>query len=306
MKRKRLHILVGSSLFAILLWAIVTMREEYQTANDLPLIVENIPEGKALRTVVPRHVQLKYRGDGWRLAALILGRHFQCVIDLNTLPPSQAVITLKDVVDRISIPSGVQVLSMRPESVFIAMDRSVQKMVPVLFDHQLSFRDGYGQVGAPIVTPESVRVEGAEAVLRFITSWRTVRTVFENVRAPVDANVPLADTLYQLRFWPQRVHIHIGIQPFAEKSIAGIPVEVLSVPTGREIILIPPKVELVVRGGIEQLSALSVQDFRVGVDYNILINDTTGFIDPVISPPPGVQVVSRRPDRVQFVVRRRL
>ena len=195
---------------------------------------------------------------------------------------------------------------MRPESVFIAMDRSTQKLVPVLFDHELSFRDGYGEVGVPVVTPESVRIEGAEEVLQSISAWSTERKVFKDVRGPIETEVALADTSYVLEFRPSRVHVHVDVQAFAEKAFASVPVEVVSVPPGREIILIPPKVEIIVRGGVDQLSALSLRDFRVAVDYNVMISDSGGFVDPVISPPPGIQVVSRRPERLQFVVRRRL
>jgi len=306
MKKKRFHILVGASLCAILLWAIVTMREEYQTVVERPFIVENMPPGMAISTPVPRSVQLKCRGDGWRLAALMLGRSSRFTLDLSSLPQHTGVITLKDVADRISIPMGVEVISMRPESVFIAMDKSTQKLVPVLFDHQLSFRDGYGEVGVPVVTPESVRIEGAEEVLQSITAWNTERKVFENVRAPIEAEVALADTSYVLEFRPSRVRVRIDVQAFAEKAFVGVPVEVLSVPPGREIILIPPKIEVIVRGGVDQLSALSLRDFNVAVDYNVMISDSSGFVDPVISPPPGIQVLSRRPERLQFVVRRRL
>ena len=306
MSKKRFHILIGASLCAILLWAIVTMREEYQTVVNRPFIVENVPPGMAISTPVPRSVQLRCKGDGWRLAALMFERSSRFTLDLSSLPQHAGVVTLKDVVDRISIPMGVEVVSMRPESVFIAMDRATQKLVPVLFDHELSFRDGYGEVGVPVVTPESVRIEGAEEVLQSITAWNTERKVFENVRAPIEAEVALADTSYVLEFRPSRVRVHVDVQAFAEKAFASVPVEVVSVPPGREIILIPPKVEIVVRGGVDQLSALSLRDFRVAVDYNVMVSDSGGFVDPVISPPPGIQVVSRRPERLQFVVRRRL
>jgi YbbR domain-containing protein len=306
MRGKRLHIMIGASLFAVLLWVIVTMRDEYQAVIETQFIVENLPAGRAIRTPVPRFVQLRCKSDGWRLAALLLGRTPKFSLDLSTLRQYKGVVTLKDVAERISMPMGIQVISMRPESVYIAMDRSAQKMVPVVFDYQLSFREGYGEVGVAVVTPESVRIKGAEDVLRSITSWKTERMVFDDIRAPIEAEVPLADTSYMLGFRPPRVRVHVDVQPFAEKPFPGVPVEVLAVPKGREIILIPPKIEIIVRGGIEQLSALSLRDFRVVVDYDVMVRDTSGFVEPVISPPPGVQVVRSRPERLQFVVRRRL
>jgi hypothetical protein len=38
----------------------------------------------------------------------------------------------------------------------------------------------------------------------------------------------------------------------------------------------------------------------------MILADTTGIIDPEITAPAGIQVVSRRPEHLQYVVRRRL
>jgi len=231
----------------------------------------------------------------------------RCVLDVGSLPSSQAVLTLKDVMERINIPLGIQPISMRPESVFVTLDRFAQKKVPVVLDNQISFRDGYGLVGSPTVAPDSVQIGGAETVLKAIISWRTAHTSLENLKASVETDVPLADTSsYKLRFWPAQVRLRVNVQPFAEKPFSGLPVEVLSVPGNREVILIPPKIDIVVRGGIEQLSALGLLDFRVSVDYGVVLNDTSGYMDPQIVTPPGVQLVSKRPEKLQYIVRKRL
>ena len=102
------------------------------------------------------------------------------------------------------------------------------------------------------------------------------------------------------------IRVQFNVQPFAEKPFSGLPVEVLDVPANRELILIPPKIDIVVRGGIEQLSGLSLRDFTASVEFGTVVNDTSGFIDPQIGPPSGIQVMSKRPDRLQYIVRKRL
>jgi YbbR domain-containing protein len=307
MKNKRIHIIFGAAMFAGLLWVIVNMRDQYQTTIATPLVVENIPQGKAIQTPIPQYIFLKCRSDGWRLAGLTLGGEVRCVLDIGSLPSSQTVLTLKDVVERLNLPLGIQPITMKPESLFVTLDRFTQKRLPVVLDGQLSFKEGYGLVGSPTVTPETVQIGGAETVLRTISFWRTAHTVFENLKASVETDVSLADTsLYKLRFRPALVRIRVNVQPFAEKPFSGLPVEVLSVPGNREVIVIPPKIDIVVRGGIDQLSALSLRDFRASVDYNDLVNDTSGYMDPLIVPPAGVQLVSKRPERLQYIVRKRL
>jgi hypothetical protein len=98
----------------------------------------------------------------------------------------------------------------------------------------------------------------------------------------------------------------VNVQPFAEKTITGIPVEVDSVPSPREVILIPPRIELVVRGGIKQLSSIGAADFRVAVPYQSIEADTTGAVPYGITGPSEIQIVRRKPDRLQHIVRKRL
>jgi len=47
-------------------------------------------------------------------------------------------------------------------------------------------------------------------------------------------------------------------------------------------------------------------DFQVSVPYAAILADTTGYVDPVVAAPPGVQVVTKRPEKLQYIVRKRL
>ena len=307
MKKPRLHIVITSGLFGIIVWLSVSMSDQFQITVPVPLTVENVPEGWAVRTAVPSALQVKLRGDGWRLAALLLGPSLRLDIPLNSLPAGNRAISFNDVADRISLRPGVQLVDMKPDSVFLGLDRFVRKKIPVLLDCTVSFRDGYGQVGAFIVEPDSVTIGGAESVLATIESWRTQKTAFEDLKNPVETNVPLAaSNTYLITLSVPTVQVRINVQPIAEKVFSGLPVEIYAVPSNREVILIPPKIDAVVRGGIKQLSNLSSNDFRVSVNYATILSDTTGTVDAEIGAPGGVQVVSKQPEPLQYIVRKRL
>jgi hypothetical protein len=70
--------------------------------------------------------------------------------------------------------------------------------------------------------------------------------------------------------------------------------------------LIPPRIEVVVRGGIDQLTIIEQMDFRAHIDFRAILADTSGSMEPQITSPEGVQVVARRPERIQYIVRTRL
>ena len=167
---------------------------------------------------------------------------------------------------------------------------------------------GYGFVSTvTVVTPESVVISGAETLLRTIDAWSTVHRSFGSIRAPLEADLDLApSTTYRVALSERRVHMRLDVEPFAEKSTTGLPVGIVAGAPNRELILIPPRIDLVVRGGIKQLAVLGPGDFHVSVDYRNVLADSSGTVEADVDSPPGVQVVARKPDRLQYVVRKRL
>ncbi len=307
MKTKRLHIIIATTLFAVFLWVSVKLGDQYQFPLHIPLAIEHIPPGTAPKSTIPRSVLVRFRGEGWRLAGLLFSNDLICTIDLNTLPGQQHSVTLNDVVDRLGIPVGVQAFDMDPDSLYVAFDSIGYKKVPVLLDHAVSFKDHYGQVGPTTTSPESVIVEGARAVLENINSWSTTHLQLENLKDPVNITIPLLPSEnFLINLNPAEVTVAIDVQWFAEKIFAGVPVEILSVPPHREVILVPPRIEVIVRGGVNQLAALTLNDFRSSVDYGVLLSDTTGTIEPEVVIPPGTKMVNKRPARLQYVIRKRL
>jgi hypothetical protein len=307
MKPRRFHIVIATVLLGMFLWFSVNLREQYQVTVDAPLTIDGIPEGMAIRTPVPASLQLRFRGDGWRLATLLIGSVPHLHVPLSSLAPENPTISLNEVLDRIALARGVQLIDMNPDTVSVMLDRRGEKRVAVLPDLALSFRDGYGQVGPVIVSPDSITVYGATTVLERISAWHTSAVRFDDLKNPLEEDVPVAGSLdHPLDFSPASVKIRVNIQPFAEKVFSGLPVEIHLLPQNRDVIFIPPKVDIVARGGIRQLASILPLDFQVSVDYTNILNDTTGYIVPAVTSPYGVQVVAQHPDKLQYIVRKRL
>jgi hypothetical protein len=307
MQRRTIYIVIFSTIFGVLAWISVTMREDYETTVLSPFVLNEIPAGMAVQTPLPRTVQLRFRGEGWRLAGVLLAHAPRLVFSATMLPAGHKPLTFKDFAERVSLAPGVRLLDAKPDSLLVELGPAVRKRVPVVLDCLAGFREGYGQVGPTSVAPDSVTVTGAESVLRTIDAWKTEKRLFENVRGSIDAEIPLASAEpYEIAVSVPSVRIAISVEPFAEKIIAGLPVQVTAVPASREVILIPPRIEIVVRAGIRQLSVLSAGDFRAVTDYAGIAADSTGAVDTDVSCPAGVQLVTKRPEHVQYIVRKRL
>jgi hypothetical protein len=325
MTKNRFFLAGIAAIFGILAWLSVTVGGQFTITLTVPLSIEDVPRGLAIATPIPPTVQLRYRGDGWRLILLQLGalteirmpysllrragssRSADSVSVSTAAAADVRLMTQSEIAELAPSRPGIALIGVSPDSTLIALDRYEERTVPMYPDVLPAFREGYGQVGPITVAPESVTIGGAARVLRTISSWRTERMTFADLRGPLEADVPVrAGDEIPLTFSTPTVHLSLNVQPFAEKLLSGIPVEAVAIPPSREIIFIPPRVDLVARGGIKQLTALSPADIRVHVPYDALLNDTTGTVDPVVTGPPGIQFVSRKPERLQYVIRKRL
>ncbi|HTR81360.1 MAG TPA: CdaR family protein [Bacteroidota bacterium] len=305
MKSKNLHIAIFSTLFAAAMWLSINLSYEYQTVISVPLALENIKPNRALARPVPASLAVKVHTSGWELLGLYFVPNVRYVLDVADVTNKFNFITNKDVMERLKIPQSIHPVEIKPDTVIIVLDEKIKKIVPVEPEVQMSFRDGYDIVGEIKTTPDSVTLTGAKAILDKVEQWQTKPLVFSNLRSDVNTRVAVTDSLeYGVTPFPAAVDLQFAVQPTAEKTFKGISVEVDQVPNNRLVVLIPPKIDVIVRGGIGQLATVDRKDLSSYIDYRTILLDTTGSIEPVVTTPKNIRVVKKDPERLQYVVRK--
>jgi hypothetical protein len=304
---RTLRIAAATVFSAVAFWLSVHLNEVHEVPATVSLTFLNVPEGYALRTAAPREVHLNLQGEGWKLAGFLWGKDLACPIDLADAGKKERVMTVSDISRELGPHPGVLFSNMSPDTLFVAFEPYTSRKVPVILNASISCSDGYGLSGAPRLVPDSVTVGGASSIVAGIEQWRTRATSFEQLKAPLSTSVALDDSLpFLLSFSPPSVDLLLNVQPFAEKTLPGIPIRTLSVPANRELILIPPRLEIVVRGAIDQLASLTQNACGATVDFNAIEGDSIRVLTPVVDLPPGLTLIAMRPSTVQYVIRRRL
>lgn len=283
------------------------MRDDYTIARQMPVVLENLKEGKALKYPVPRSLTVRFRGNGWSLAGLWFTSDLKYYLDLSSLGTGDFVVTGKDLLEHIKLPVSLEPLTVTPDTFVLALSDYRERRVPVVPRFVLDYREGYGAVGPVRLSPESVVVGGSEEMTSNLTSWPTAYKKFSLIRSPLDVEIPLEEPeFYSVDILSQAIRLQVNVQPFAEKPIAGIPIEVVAEPPNREVIFIPPRMDIIVRGGIDQLARLTTENFQASVSYQSLIDDSAEAIVPALTGPSDVKIVSRKPERFEFIIRKRL
>ena len=305
MKNKNLHIVIFSTLFAIVLWLSINMGYEYQVVVSIPLVLENIKPNRALAKPLPAAVIVKIRASGWQLVGLYFVPDVRYVLDVADISNRSNFVTSKDMLERLKLPEGIRTIEIKPDTILVMLDDKIKKNVPVEPVVRMNFREGYGVVGEIRTIPDSITLTGAKDLLDKIDRWQTNPLKFSNLKSDVNTRVAVSDTLsYGVTPFPTAVSVQFDIQPIAEKSFKGIPVEVNQVPENRLVVLIPPKIDIIVRGGIEQVASVEQKDFSSYIDYKSILLDTTGSIQPVVTTPKNIKIVRQEPERLQYVVRK--
>lgn len=307
LSQNRFLIAVGAVAAAAALWIWVNLQGEYSIVKSVPVVFEEMREGKAFRHPIPKVMSVRIRGSGWVVARLFLSRDVKYYINLSSVGESPVTITASEALNHVTLPAGVSIVDVRPETLRVALGEYHEKRVPVSPRIVVAFREGYGQVGPVRVEPESVTVGGTLDYLEGVRSWNTEFRRYVDVRAPIAESVPLEELAsWSVTLSDRTVRLAVGVEPFAERTFQGIPVTAAAVPGGREVIFIPPRLDIVVRGGIEQLAGIRADRFAAVVDFSDLLRDTTGIVVPSLNVPDGVRVIDRSPARFQFIIRKKL
>jgi YbbR domain-containing protein len=305
MKNKNLHVVIFSTLFAVALWLSINMGYEYQTDVSVPLVLENIKPNRSLAKAVPPVVNVKVHASGWQLVGLYFVPDVRYVLDLSDISNRFSFLTSKDIMERLKLPQGIRTVDIKPDTIVVMLDEKIRKTVPVEPVVTMTFREGYGVVGDIKSIPDSITLTGAKVLLDNIDRWQTDPLIFSSLKSDVNARVGVSDTMsFGIAPFPAAVSVQIDIQPIAEKTFKGIPVEVNQVPGNRVVVLIPPKIDIIVRGGIEEVAAVDQKDFSSYIDYKSILLDTTGSIQPMVTTPKNIKIVRQDPQLLQYVVRK--
>ncbi len=305
MKKVHYSVIIVSFLFAFFLWLSINLSNEFQINLAVPLRIDNLDSAKALANHIPASLTVRVRGTGWKLLNTLLTPALQYTLDVGAIRWRKLFSANNNLNERLNLAEGVKVIEVIPDSILIVIDDRTHKCVPLSAQIDVSFREGFGKVGPVVITPDSVVIVGAKSALAAVTQWSTQPVLVKECKSGVNETVSLHDAyLSEIGVYPSTAVVRFDVQPIAEKKILNIPVRVNQLPPNRQVVLIPPKIDIVIRSGAQYVAGVSDKDITAYVDYRSLLLDTSGTVQPTIVCPENITVVQRTPDILQYVIRK--
>ncbi|MBK6506771.1 MAG: hypothetical protein IPG02_14155 [Ignavibacteria bacterium] len=304
--KKQLPILIASLIFAVALWSYVSLSQSYSLDLSIPLEVKT-GKSQAITEDIPSSIDLTVKGKGWDLLSVLVSEDLKYSLDLSKLKRDSRISTEQFVSERLNLKPELTLVSINPDTINIEFDKILEKTVPIRNNIKINLKEGYGIVGKPELTPDSVTISGSANIVSKIKFIPTETRIFENVNSAVTGTIALKDTLSNiLKSDVKFVDFKYSIQLSAEKTVEDVIVAIDGVPEDKEVLLIPPKVSVSIRGGVELLAGISPLEITASVNFETIESDTLGFVVPEVAIPDETNLLKSEPQKLQYIIKKKL
>ncbi|MBN1633920.1 MAG: hypothetical protein JW917_07140 [Ignavibacteria bacterium] len=303
--KRRITILITSFIFSVLIWLYINLLQSYVVDISVPLNVK-LSMKQALGSELPASIDITVKGKGWDLISLRLSKNPTYYLDLTNYKRDAKISTLQEIRNLLNIPNTISVINIYPDTLEITFDNLTEKKIKVKNNITVIPKEGYVLVGNPEITPDSLKISGATSVLSKIKFLPTEYAILNNINTDITKTVKIKDTLSNIiKVEPKQVKVSFKIELAAEKELNDVNVLVKGVPDDKEVVIIPSKVKLTFRGGVEQLSNISDEKIVVQVDFKSIEKDSTGFVTPNIEMPENLNLINYEPNQFQYIIKKK-
>ncbi len=301
--KKKFPIILISIIFSIILWGTISLSELYYSNIFIPLRIVDLPEGYTTATDLPKEITIKLKGEGWNLFSLNIGKDVTYNVSVNE-DSGLIDIKLSDYLsDNGWVLSEFDIIDIIPGSISCLIDRKIEKKIRVVADLHLDFKAGYGLAKQVELLPDSVIVNGPRSIISSLKELKTKKIKLSSLNKKIVKNIGFTELPGSV-FLTKFVSVTFDVQRIVDKQFDDIIVKVLNVPPDRDVVLLPNKIALGVRGGIDILGKLKNEQFETFISYRDVVLDTLGNVIPKIKLPDNTNLVYIKPERLRYVIKK--
>ncbi len=286
-----------------MIWAYVNLNLTYSYELSVPLTVKSA-KSQGVSNEIPEKIDIVLKGKGWSLVKIILSKNLVYYLDLTAYKKDTKVDLMQNTVEALNLPGDVFVQNISPALLDVSFDNVITKMVKVKNNTNVITKDGFTVIGSVRLTPDSVKVTGASSLLSKIKYIMTEDITFKDISTNISKDIKLIDSLgQQVKVEPTIVNVSYLVELSAEKTFEDIDVNVYGVPIDKDVLIIPPKITITLRGGVEELSKLTVKDIKIGINYKQIEADDQGEVEPTIEISEIFSLIKVQPQRFQYIIK---
>lgn len=306
MLKYRYHIAIVSLILSVFLWVSLNLNQTYEINKSIPVKI-NVSQPYSVSGNIPLNLEVKFRGVGWSLIRLFTSSNPEFNFSVIPKYNEQTVILTKQYLnENLGLAQNLTITDVYPESLYVMVDKYEEKYVKLVPRLNIVCRSGYQVVGNPVLEPDSVKIGGSPRLLNSLRQLSTKELSLSNISGNVSRIVDITDSLSNI-LWKSdnQIKLSVSVELTAEKEFQQVTIKIGGIPADKDVQLIPENVTVQLKGGVNQLSSLDASKIVSVLSYNEILSDTTGSVVPKFSLPPGMNLIKMKPDRIQYIIKKK-
>jgi YbbR domain-containing protein len=280
--RKKVLLFSVFLLISVFIWFLNALSKNYTTEIEYPLTYEDFPTDRVFVGQLPDKLDLRINAHGW---AILRYRIFRKPVPISFKvsafsfnrtggDSSRAFILTRYLRDQVSrqLPAELQLLEIRPDTLYFQYAKSVTKMVKIMpdlifeVDKQFTIKDGID------LEPDSVEVTGPDLIVDTLKQVFTARSELGQLSKNFTDKVRL-NQIPDLTYSHSRVKCNIELERFTEVQLT-LPVSVINVPDTISLQTFPSRIRFTCNVGLSKYDRVDGNLIRAVVDYEEIRDGT--------------------------------
>jgi hypothetical protein len=285
-------------------WFLVKLSENYVTQTTFRLQMEEVQADKWISSD-EQSVKMSLNIDGFHTLRYKMIRDRVVTIPLNevsyrlengnTYSFSSQYVAEK-VAEKLNINASD--ITMNDAKIYFTLDALKSKVVPVVLQSNVTTARQYDIYGIPTLDPSSVTVYGPQEVIDTIKTVRTEPLVMNNVSQNFNATLPLDLLGGRIHSNVKEVKAEVQVEKFTEMDVE-VPIKMTD---SLKMRFFPETMTVKCLVAMRDYASITPENFVVAVDKQQLKAMQPLLDVRLASWPPTVQILSTRPDKVEYLI----
>ena len=287
-------------------WFLVKLSEDYVTQTTFRVLIEEVPAEKWVSSD-EQSVKMSLNIDGFHTLRYKMIREPNRFV---TIPLSEVPYRLESnntysfssqyVAEKVAERLGITAsdITMNDAKVYFTMDALKSKVVPVVLQSNIATARQYDIYGIPMLDPSSVTIFGPQEVIDSIKLVRTELLSRDNVNQSFNATLPLDLLDGQIHSNTKEVKVEVQVEKYTEMDVE-VPIKVAD---SLKVRFFPEMMSVKCLVAMRDYASITPENFTVAVDRQQLKAMQPLLDVRLASWPPTVQILSTRPDKVEYLI----
>lgn len=290
---------------ASLLWVVHALNKNYKYTLTIPVKFVRLPENKQIIGELPDKLQVDIRTSGLKLLFIKLRQMpSEVLIDFNTLKTnakSQAYSISNGNFNVQSIINfDVDVVKIRPDTLFFSSGKGSSRLIPVKANLQASFLPGYSAITKPAISPAYINVSGDSPDIDDIDTIYTQTIRLKDIHENYSGTAAIRK-LPNLNYSAKEVQLSFDVDRLAETSIR-VPVQILNRSSSETVKLLPEYVTVHYLVAMKDYDNIDAGSFKATVNFDDILARNKNLNVDLVRSPSEVKIIRVEPAAISYLI----